>query len=80
MALLKEMRSVMLAQPTLTLPPMLAEETADSPDAVMVFRTRVNNVMELPTALKLAPSAVLLPMPPELPLELLLELMPMRST
>jgi len=79
MELLKEMRSAMLDLRTLTSLLTHAEETADSQDAVMVFRTRVNNVMELPTALKPAHSAVLLEaMPPVL--EQPPEQIPMRST
>lgn len=64
MVLLKEMRNAMLDLPTLILPLMPAEEIADSPDAVMVCKTRESNAMELPTVPKLVHStALLLPLP-----------------
>lgn len=66
MELLKETRSATTALPTLTLPPTLAEEIADSPDAVMESKIRESNVTEPPTVPKLV-----LSLAPELLLVLL---------
>jgi hypothetical protein len=63
MVLWKEMKNVTLVLPTLTLPPMLAEEIANSHDVVMVSKIRVNNVTELPTVPKLVLSIAQPPLP-----------------
>jgi hypothetical protein len=63
---LKETRSAITVLPTLTLPPMLAEEIADSLDVVMESRIRESNVTEPPTVPKLV-----LSLAPELRLVLL---------
>jgi len=52
MVLLKEMKNAMTDLQTAIICQMLAEETAERPNAVMVSKMLVSNAMALPTALK----------------------------